>query len=113
MACKHATESLTCCLQVGDGSDKLPGSSGVVTALTEDAQPLIRNKGDGQFILTCGQDDIADAPPAVKLTRSSPRPVIATALQKEAYSGRWVALSGHQASGPSDRKPNLDLPTAH
>jgi len=80
MACKHATESLTCCLQVGDGSDKLPGASRVVTALAEDAQPLIRNKGDGQFILTCGQHDIVDAPPAVKLTRSSPRPVIATAL---------------------------------
>ena len=111
MASKHASESLAYCMQVGYGGAKLPSCTRMITGLAEDAKPLIWNEGCGQLMLTCHQNDVADAPPAVKLILPSPRPVVASPLQEEPYSRRWVALSRYQASPPNDRKPNLDLPT--
>jgi hypothetical protein len=83
MASKHATECLAYCLRVDNGGGELPRSSRVITVLTKDAKPLIWNEGRDQFMLTCGQHDVVHAPPAIKLVRLNPRPVVATPLQEK------------------------------
>src|SRR5262249_49354198 len=86
---------------------------GVITALAKYAGPLIWNEGGCQFMLTRRQHDVADAPPTVKLARPVPRPIITPTVQEEPHPGRWVTLSGHQASRPGNGKPDLDRTTAH